>query len=169
MRSTTWAALGLLAAAAVAEKVAAQDAGTPPRTGREALRAELGLSDEQVAAIRELRTQQRKDEGKRRADARAARLGLEQALSAEPVDEAAVAARVKTLADVEAASARARAESRLALRRLMSAEQYQKLAQSRSRVFGARWHRGRHGRRPPDDGAPAGTEPAPKAPPTGPA
>ena len=152
--------------------MAAQDAGTPPRTGREAFRAELGLSDEQVAAIRELRTQQRKDEGQRRADARAARLGLEQALSAEPVDEAAVAARVKTLADVEAASARARAENRLALRRLMSAEQYQKLAQSRSRVFGARSHRGRHGRhgqRPPEDGAPAGAEPAPKAPPTGPA
>jgi Spy/CpxP family protein refolding chaperone len=168
MRSTTWAALGLLAAAGVAGKVAAQDAGTPPRTGREAFRAELGLSDEQVAAIRELRTQQRQDESKRRADARAARQGLEQALSAEPVDEAAVAARAKTLADVEAASARAQAESRLALRRLVTAEQYQKLSQARSRGFGRRSHRGHWGRSP-QNSAPAGTEPAPQSPPTGPA
>jgi Spy/CpxP family protein refolding chaperone len=169
MRSTSWAALGLLAAAVVAGKVAAQDTGTPQRLDRDAFRAELGLTDEQVAAIRELRTQQRKDEFKRRGDVRAARLSLEQALAAEPIDEAAVAARVKTLGDLEAASARARAESRLALRRLVTAEQYQKLAQSRSRVFGARAHRGRHWRRPAEPGAPSGTEAAPKAPPSGPA
>ncbi len=169
MRSTTWAALGLLAAAAAAGKVAAQDAGATHPMDREAFRTELGLTDEQVAAIRELRTQQRKDGFKRRSDARAARVALDLALAAEPIDEAAVAARVKTVADLEAASARARAESQLALRRLVTAEQYQKLAQSRSRVFGARAHRGRHGRPPAGEGAPSGTELAPKAPPTGPA
>ena len=169
MRSTTWAALGLLATAAVAGKVAAQDAGALHGKDREAFRAELGLSDEQVAAIRELRAEQRKGEVERRADARAAHQALEQALRAEPLDEAAVAARVKALADVEAAAARARAENRLALRRLVSAEQYQKLAQARSRVFGARAGRGRHWRTPAGEGAPAAPAPEPKTAPSGPA
>jgi Spy/CpxP family protein refolding chaperone len=169
MRSTTWAALGLLAAAGLAGKVAAQDAGQPHRMDREAFRTELGLSDEQVAAIRELRTQQRKDEVKRRADARAARLELEQALQAEPLDETAVSARVKTLANLEAAGAQARAERRLALRRLVTADQYQKLS-ARAHLFGARGRRGRHWRPPADEGGrPAGTEPVPKTAPNPPA
>ena len=168
MRSTTWAALGLLAAAGVAGTVAAQDASGRRGMDREAFRAELGLSDQQVAAIRELRTEQRKAEVERRADARAARQALEQALRAEPLDESAVAARVKALADVEAAAARARAENRLALRRLVSAEQYQKLEQARSRVLGARGRRGRHWRTPAGDGAPAAPAPGPRTPPSGP-
>ena len=106
---------------------------------------------------------------KRRGDARAARLELDRALEAEPLDEAVVGARVKALADVEAAGARSRAESRLALRRLVTAEQYQKLAQARARIVGARARRGRHWRPPAEGGAPAGTEPAPKTAPNGPA
>ncbi len=169
MRSTTWAALGLLAAAGVAGKVAAQDASEPRHRDREAWRTELGLSDEQVAAIRELRTQQKKDEVKRRTDAHSARLELDQALQAEPLDEAAVGARVKALADVEAAGARSRAESRLALRRLVTAEQYQKLAQARARMVGARARRGRHWRPPVEGGGAPATEPWPRTAPSGPA
>jgi Spy/CpxP family protein refolding chaperone len=76
---------------------------------------------------------------------RIARIELEEMLSAAAVDEAAVTARAKALGEMQAAALRARTESRLALRRVLTPEQYQKMQQLKRGAVRARQARpGRH-------------------------
>ncbi len=152
MRRSVWAALAAVAIGATtlaaAEPESVRRAARVGRVDREALRAEIGLSDEQAAEIRRVALQGRKAAIERHAQLRIARLELEELLRAESLDEAAIAARVKALGELQAASFKARAESRLAVRRIVSAEQYQKLQQAKMKRRAVRARRVRPMRRP---------------------
>ncbi len=106
--------------------------------GRDAVRQALGLTDEQAAQMRRLRDDERKEAIRRRADLAIARLELREALGAPTVDEKLVAAKVKTVSDLEAAAVRAKVDRQLALRKILTPEQFQKMHQ-----FLSKQHRGR--------------------------
>lgn len=133
----------VLAAGAV--WAAAQPApGREGRPGPAAIRAQLGLSDEQAAQFHKLHAEQRKAAIRRRADTAIARMELEEALDAATVDEKAVALKLKTITDLQAAAAKARVDQRLAVRKLLTPEQYAKMKQLRQERRAGR-HLGRRG------------------------
>jgi len=103
-----------------------------PRRDRAAIRQELGLTGDQESQLRRLRTEARQSGIQRRADLRHARLGLREALEAGRVDEGAVHARTQELADLRSAQLRARVDARLALRKILTPEQLEKLKTRRS-------------------------------------
>jgi len=113
-----------------------------------------------VSQLRKLRQDERKLAIRRRADLQIARMELDELLDAASVDEKAVAAKVKAMADLQAASLKARVDHRLALRKVVSAEQLEKMKMLR------RQHRHglrRDGRGP--EGGPRGRRPErPQAP-----
>jgi Spy/CpxP family protein refolding chaperone len=116
---------------------AAQERPRQPREPRGTadparMRQELGLSEDQAAQLRKLRLDERKAGIRRRADTQLARIALREALDAPSVDEKAVQARVKELSDLQAAGLRARVDGELALRKLLTPEQRQKLMQLRT-------------------------------------
>jgi Spy/CpxP family protein refolding chaperone len=112
------------------------------------LKQELGLSDEQSAQLQKLRQEERKQAIRRRADMEIARMELEQALDAATVDEKVVAAKVQALTQLQAAALKARVDHRLAIGKLLTPEQREKMKQlkqeHRGRDRGR--ERGRHGR-----------------------
>jgi Spy/CpxP family protein refolding chaperone len=128
---------GLVVGAAVALTAVAlaAPAGSASGSGRRAGPAfgrwqrEVGLSADQVVQLRKMWSDERKAAIRRRADIAIARIDLEEALQAPTVDEKAEAAREKVLSDLQAAVLHARVERRLALRRMLSPEQQQRLAQ----------------------------------------
>jgi Spy/CpxP family protein refolding chaperone len=140
--------------------VAAQEPRRGPRADFAAIRADIGLTDQQVSEIRKLHQQERKVAIRRNADLRVARMELDELLGAATLDEAAVAAKVKAIGELQAAAFKARTESRLAIRRLVTAEQYQKMQQVRHRAVRARQarpgRRGMPGEMAPPPGPPGG-------------
>jgi Spy/CpxP family protein refolding chaperone len=94
-----------------------------------ALERQLGLSEEQAEQLRRLRAEERKLAIRRHADLAIARLDLDEALDAPTVDEKLVASRVRAVSDLQAAEVRARADRRLAVRKVLTPEQQQKLRQ----------------------------------------
>lgn len=171
MRRKTLAAVAVLGAVTVgAGSVLAQQASRPSRVDREALQAEIGLTDEQAASIRKLRLQERKAEVSLRADMQIARMELDELLGAATLDEAAIAAHTKTLASLQSAAAKARVDNQVAVRRLVSPEQYQKMQQMRMRFRTERAGRSRGWRHSGyRGGPPEGSEPESKPAPTNPA
>jgi len=164
---------GLVVAAAVAlTAVALADpAGSASGSGRRRAgpafgrwQREVGLSADQVVQIRKMWSDERKAAIRRRADVAIARIDLEEALQAPTVDEKAVAAREKVLSDLQAAVLNARVERRLALRRMLSPEQRQKLAQlwHGRRGWGDGWP-GRGGRCGKPGGRPSAAPGPPQA------
>ncbi len=121
---------GLVGATVVAQPRPARQG---PRTGADPARLEeaLGLDPGQVQQLRQLRGEQQKAAIRQRADLEVARLELQELLSAETVDERAVAAKTDALAKLQTAALRARIDSRLALRKVLTAEQARKLEQLR--------------------------------------
>ncbi len=99
--------------------------------GPVALKQQLGLSDEQVAQLQKLRDDERKQAIRRRADIEIARIELREALAAPSADESLVTAKTKVLTDLQAGAVRARVEAQLALRKVLTKEQYTKLQQAR--------------------------------------
>jgi Spy/CpxP family protein refolding chaperone len=127
------------------------------------LKQELGLSDEQSAQLQKLRQEERKQAIRQRADMEIARMELDQALDAATVDEKAVAAKVQALTQLQAAAVQARVDQRLAVRKLLSPEQRDKMRQL------TREHRGRdrgrdRGRQGRFGAGPAGRPPTPTGP-----
>lgn len=136
-------ATGLVLCAAWGAEAAAQPVGPEAADGRgrmerpergqgrdwAALRSEVGLSDEQAAELRRLRTEERKQAIRRRADLAIARVELDEALEAPTVDEKLIATRVRAVSDLQAAELRARVDRRLALRKVLTPEQQDKLRQ----------------------------------------
>jgi len=108
---------------------------------------ELGLNDDQVGQIQKLRADARRRAIRQRADLQLARLNLREAIQASPVDEKLVQARTKELSDLRSANLRARVETGLAVRRILTPEQQEKAKELR----GARRVR-RHERRSENDG-----------------
>jgi Spy/CpxP family protein refolding chaperone len=160
MKKHMIAAAGLVVAASWAALAAAQPAppdGRQPRGGL-AFERQLGLSDEQAEQLRRLRTEERKQAIRRHADLAIAHMELAEALDAPTVDEKLIATRVRAVSDLQAAEVRAQADSRLALRKVLTPEQQQKLRQltrERRQERGAAWRGRGAGRR----GAPEGVRP----------
>jgi Spy/CpxP family protein refolding chaperone len=146
----------------------------PPGSVGQRIKVDLGLTDEQVGRLRALKAEQRKAAVRQRADLAVARLELEEMLGAATVDEKALAAKIKAVSDMQAAAMKARLEARLAVRKVLSAEQFSKLQAMRGqraprmgqrlrnratpRRMGPAWRGGRPGLgprwRPGDDDAP---------------
>jgi Spy/CpxP family protein refolding chaperone len=163
MRVQLLAVTGALVVAGAVVAVGAQEPGAGGRPGRmgrvdsAAFQAELGLSAEQAAQLEKLREDGRKLAIRRRADLAIARIELEEAMDAPSVDEKLVAARVKAVSDLEASSLEARTNQRLAMRRLLTPEQQEKMKQLKrhgrteraAERQGRRWGQpGSHGTRP---------------------
>jgi len=144
-------------AALTAADLKAQEPRRARRAGLVALQSDIGLTDQQVAEIRRIHTEARKAGIRRNADLRIARMELHELLGAATVDEARIAARVKAISDLQAAAFKERTESQLAVRRLVTAEQYQKMQQAKRGAVRAR--RARPMRRPmAPEGAPGGPD-----------
>jgi Spy/CpxP family protein refolding chaperone len=160
MRIKMFGAIGAIGAAAVlaalmAVDLTAQEPRRERRAGLEALQSDIGLTDAQVAEIRRIHSEGRKAAIRRNAEMRIARMELGELLGAATVDEAKVAARVKAISELQSAAFKERTEGQLAIRRLVTAEQYQKMQQVRHRAVRA--HRERPMRRPMGgEGGPAG-------------
>jgi Spy/CpxP family protein refolding chaperone len=142
MRKRLWTAVAVLVATGAVVAVAQERPWREGRPDRAALRAELGLSADQTAQLEKLRVEGRKQAIRQRADLAIARLELAELMDAPTVDEKAVAAKVKAISDLQAAGLKAWTDERLAMRRLLTPEQQEKMKQLR------RQHRREHGRRP---------------------
>jgi Spy/CpxP family protein refolding chaperone len=131
------ATVAALAALTVAD-LKAQEPRRARRAGLEAFQSEIGLTDQQAAEIRRIHNEARKAAIRRHADLRIARIELHELLAAATVDEARIAARVKAISDLQAAAFKERTETQLAIRRLVTAEQYQKMQQVKRGAVRAR-------------------------------
>lgn len=123
------------------------------------MQADLGLSDDQVEQLQKMKSDGRSQAIRRRADLRIAQGELSDLLRAPAVDEKAISAKVKQVTDLEAAGTRARVDQRLALRRVLSPEQVEKMRSLRRehhREGGPGQHRGPHGRHPGAEGGEPG-------------
>lgn len=152
-----------LAGWAVAQAPAAGTgrAGGGPTGDLEArLQARLGLNDEQMDQLHKLKLERQKAEVQRKAALQVARLEMNELFRAATVDEKAVAAKLKTVSDLEVAGLKARVDDRLALRKIVTAEQAEQIeklmaVRHRMREAGAQMRQGRPGRgagRPPQRG-----------------
>ncbi len=123
--TTTMAAiLGGTAALAAAQPMDRERGGRPDLA---TLQRDLGLSDEQATQLRGIWSESRKAAIRRHADLSIARMELEEALEAPSVDEKLVASRVRAVSDLQAAAVKARVDQRLALRKVLTPEQQQKM------------------------------------------
>jgi len=149
----------LIGAGAVAMAAGQGPQGPPPGRGQgmgpgqgmrmggpARIKAELGLTDEQEAQLRQLHLDQRKAQIRRRADLQVARMDLQQLLSAKTVDDKAMAAKMKEINDLTAAGLKAHVDNQLALRKVLTPEQLEKMKQLHHRP-GAPQMRGRRGPR----------------------
>jgi Spy/CpxP family protein refolding chaperone len=152
MRVQVLTAVGALVVAGTAVAVTAQERPRGDRRpDRAAIQAELGLSAEQAAQLKKLRIEGRKQAIRQRADLAVARLELAELMDAPTVDEKAVAAKVKAISDLQGAVLKARTDERLAMRRLLSPEQQEKMKQLMQRNRqdrGSRPERARRHRQP---------------------
>jgi Spy/CpxP family protein refolding chaperone len=114
------------------------------RTAR--LKQELGLSDDQMVRLREIRESRQRDAIRHRADAEVAHLDLRRLLDAPTVDRKAVDAKVKEIADLQSAGLRARVDTMLAMREVLTPAQRQKWQALGGERHRDRWQR-RDGRR----------------------
>jgi len=146
MRRQLILAMGVLAAGGAA--LAALPDPDPVAAGPDMARIQqqVGLTDAQVTQLKKLWGDQRKLAIRRRADMAIARLEMEELLDGPSIDEKALNAKVKELSDLQAATLRSRVDAQLALRKVVTPEQHQKL---RGRPGDRRW-RGREG--PPPRG-----------------
>ncbi len=141
----------------------------PPPPGRASIEREAGLTDAQADQLRQLRQTDMKLAIRRRAELKIARMELDELFAAATVDEKAVAAKAKALGDLEAAALKAGVDHRLAVRRIVSAEQFEKMRLARPRGPGEGGRdggRGGHGRRGPGFGPPSGSGGGPGGPPS---
>ncbi|HXB56053.1 MAG TPA: periplasmic heavy metal sensor [Vicinamibacteria bacterium] len=139
-------AMGVLAAggAALAALPDPDPAAAGPDMAR--MQQQAGLTDAQVTQLKKLWGDQRKLAIRRRADMAIARMEMEELLDVPSIDEKALNAKVKELSDLQAATLRSRVDAQLALRKVVTPDQHQKL---RNLLREQRW-RGREG--PPQRG-----------------
>jgi Spy/CpxP family protein refolding chaperone len=146
--------IATLAVAGATFVASAQPAGPGRGQGRRgdgpnpsAWKQELGLSDEQSAQLQKLWQDERKQAVRRRADMQIARMELDEALNAKTIDEKIVAAKVQALTQLQATALKARVDRRLAVAKLLTPEQREKMKQIRHVRFEGRGRGfGRHGR-----------------------
>lgn len=125
MRKQVLVATMMLALGAGALTAAEGDGPVRPRRG---LRDELSLTDQQASELARLRSEERKATIRRRADIAVAKLELRELLLAPTYDDKAVVAKVKQLSALQAAGVQARADSLIAMRRVLTPEQVETLS-----------------------------------------
>jgi Spy/CpxP family protein refolding chaperone len=108
------------------------------------IKSELGLNDSQYAQLKKLRMDGRKAAIRRRADLQIARLELGEMLDTAAPDEKAIAAKVKEVSELQTAALKARVDARLAVAKILTPEQREKLKHLRG--LGLRRERGPAGR-----------------------
>ena len=141
--------IGILAATSMV--VAAQQRGRGGRSGPrpvdvEKIRAELGIDAAQVESLQKIHSEQRKAGVRHRADTQIAHMDLEELLGADTVDEKAVNAKVQALAQLHEQMLQDRVDARVAVRKILTAEQAQQLRSLMRSSRGKRGDRGRRGR-----------------------
>ena len=107
----------------------------------------LELSDEQVKKIKDVFTEARKKRIALRADARIAGIELRQMVSGETVDKAEVGTKVDAIAKIRGDLLRARADTVLAVRDILTAEQIAKADGMLKRMLHGQGGRKGRGRR----------------------
>jgi Spy/CpxP family protein refolding chaperone len=120
----------------------------------------LGLTDQQKAQIEKLRADQERAAIKRRADNQLAQFDLRELLKAQTVDEKTVALRVKDLTDLHGAAIKARVDHLLAMKKILTPEQQEKMKQMHANRPGAGFGQGM-GRRMMRGPRPGGPGPGP--------
>jgi Spy/CpxP family protein refolding chaperone len=137
MRMRVWTVVGVVALAGSVVFATAQEPRRQGRPDRATLEKELGLTADQAAQLRKLRAEGRKQAIRQRADLAIARLELQELMDGPTVDEKAVTAKAKAIGGLQAAAFEARTSQRLAMRRLLTPEQQEKLKQLAPRRRGA--------------------------------
>jgi Spy/CpxP family protein refolding chaperone len=147
--------------AAQPDRGRARGQGQGPDPAR--LQEQLGIDEGQAEQLRQIRRDQQKAHVRLRADMEIARMELEELLLADAVNESAINAKVGEVAKLQTAALHSRIDGRLAVRKILSAEQAKKLERLRQRRKGQRPARGqdqrgrrRGGRRGPGGGPPDG-------------
>jgi len=149
----TLAMIGMVGLGGVALAQRPEPAPPGPPKGRahpsvSMMKDELGLTDEQASQLRKLHNEQRRAAIRRRADLRIARMDLDELMNAASVDEKALSAKMKEIGDLEGAALKARVDSRLALRKVLTPDQLAKMKEMRPAPGRERGFRGRQGRPP---------------------
>jgi len=170
MRMKVLAGLGILVMGGTVLVATAQE--RPRRAGREGradlatLQKELGLTAEQAAQMQKAGADGRKQAIRQRADLAIARLELEELMAAPVVDQKAIDAKVAAISGLEAAGLKARTDQRLALRKMLTPEQQEKMKQlmrENRGPRGARPARSGRERRPGSPGVPPPGQGGPSA------
>jgi len=103
-----------------------------------AIRQQVGITDEQVAAIRKQVSDFRKTEIRNRADLQVKRIDLRDLLAAEKPDRAAINAKLQEISSAQLALEKSRIDFRLNMRDAITPAQREKLRQ----LMSDRWRRG---------------------------
>jgi Spy/CpxP family protein refolding chaperone len=93
----------------------------------------LQLSNAQREQLRQITLEARKGARRRQAEIDVLHLDIQDLLAAPTLDEAALSAKVQQLGDLQLASVRAEVDSRVAMRKILTPEQIEKMAELRSR------------------------------------
>ena len=123
--------LGVLVAGASVAMAVPRSGG--PRRGPdpEMLKQELGLSEDQWTRVHKIWSDAARERIRRQASVRLLRMDLRELMQAPAPDEKAVAAKVKELTDLQAAGIKGKVDQMLALKKVLTPEQQQKMMQLR--------------------------------------
>lgn len=119
----------------------------PPMQQRQALKADLGLTDVQKADLLKARETAQRDRLRKSTDLKIASMDLKSLLRAEKVDDKALAAKLAEVQAAQGALLKIRVDSALALKRILTPEQKKKMAQMRGQRMGQRNMGGNKGMR----------------------
>ncbi len=118
------------------------EAGGPMQPGpmqrRQALKAELGLTEAQQADLRKAAEGAKRDRLRKTTDLKIAKMDLRSLLRADKVDEKAVAAKLAEAQAAEGALMKLRVDTVLAMKRILTPDQQKKLEQMRAARRGGR-------------------------------
>ena len=132
------------------------------------LREKLGLTNDQVTKLRDLRFDSAKGVVGARANLQTKRLELQQLMSAEKPDRGAIDRKIDEISEARSALMKNRVDHQLAVREILTPEQLEKLAELRAEFQRRRFERrmeGLHEPRPGGPPRPRAREERPLAPP----
>jgi len=127
--------LVLVAVLAASSLVGAQDPPEAParERGLSGSFQGLQLSDAQREQVRQITLEARKGARRRQAEIDVLHLDIQDLIAAPALDEAALSAKVQQLGELQLASVRAEVDSRVAMRKILTPEQIEKMSELRSR------------------------------------
>ena len=103
---------------------------------RQAVKAELGLTDVQKADLQKAMESNRRDRLRKTTDLKIASLDLKSLLRAEKVDEKAVAAKLAEVQAAQGALLKLRVDTALSMKRILTPEQQKIMAGQRMKMHG---------------------------------